>query len=138
MSNTLNITNPNDFLGRGWSFPPTFSVVDGEVDMVSDEQDIRESLFILLSTCPGENLMHPEYGCPLHRLVFDPMDGSLPVIIRDMVRTAILYFESRIIVENIIVSQNANEDGRIDILLEYTIVSTNTRTNMVYPFYLLR
>lgn len=130
--------NPNNFLGRGWSFPPSFLLADGEIEMVSDEQDIKESLFILLSTNPGENLLHPDYGCPLHRLVFDPMDGSLPVVIRDMVRTAILYYEPRIIPQNIIVSQNPDQDGRLDILIEYTIITTNTRTNMVYPFYLIR
>ncbi len=132
------IINPNNFLGRGWSFPPAFSLADGELEMVSDEQDIRESLFILLSTNPGENLLHPDYGCPLHRLVFAPIDGILPVTIRDMVRTAILYYESRIIATDIVVSQNPDQDGRIDILIEYTIVNTNTRTNMVYPFYLNR
>lgn len=130
--------NPNDFLGRGWSFPPSFMPTDGEVEMVSDEQDIKESLFILLSTNPGENLLHPDYGCPLHRLVFDPMDGSLPVIISDMVRTALLYYEPRIIPKNIVVSQNPDQDGRLDILIDYVIVNTNTRTNMVYPFYLIR
>ncbi len=132
------VINPNNFLGRGWSFPPSFSLVDGEIDMVSDEQDIKESLFILLSTNPGENLMHPDYGCPLHRLIFDPIDGILPIKIVDMVRTAIIYFEPRVIVNDVIVSQNPDQDGRIDILLEYTIANTNTRTNMVYPFYLIR
>lgn len=138
MSVLVTNNNPNNFLGTGWSFPPSFSVADGEAELVSDEQDIKESLFILLSTNPGENLLHPDYGCPLHSLVFDPMDGSLPVIIRDMVRTAILYFEPRIVVQDIIVTKNSDQDGRIDILLEYLVVTTNTRTNMVYPFYMTR
>ena len=49
------------FLGTGWSFPPEFNPY-GSVKKVSDEEDIRESLVILLSTSPGERIMQPTYA----------------------------------------------------------------------------
>ncbi len=133
---TTNPIQENNFLGTGWGFPPSFSLGDGETIMVTGEQDIKESLFILLSTAPGENLLHPDYGCPLHLLVFNPVNAALHSRIKDMIETAILRFEPRITVEKISIQQSSFFEGRLDIELEYTIITTNTRTNMVYPFYL--
>lgn len=129
-------TELHNFLGVGWSFPPSFTTAGYELDTVNDAEDIRQSLFILLSTAPGENLMHPDYGCPLHRFVFDPMTGAFQSIIRDLVQTAILYHEPRIRTQDVQVIASSDEEGRLDIIIDYIIVNTNTRTNMVYPFYL--
>ncbi len=120
------------FLGTGWGFPPTFT--GAGVKMVSDEQDIKESLHILLSTEIGERVMQPQYGCNMHRLVFEPLDTSLQAYMEDLIRTAILYFEPRIILNSITLEPQVNE-GRIDICIDYTIATTNTRHNYVYPFY---
>lgn len=120
------------FLGTGWSFPPIFTRTG--VEMVSDEQDIEESLHILLSTEIGERVMQPQYGCNMHRLVFEPLDTSLQAYMEDLIRTAILYFEPRIILNSVTLEPQVNE-GRIDINIDYTIATTNTRHNYVYPFY---
>ncbi len=121
------------FLGTGWGFPPTFTR-NNSVEMTSDEEDIHCSLEILLSTEVGERVMQPKYGCNMDRLVFEPMDTSLQAYMKDLIHTAILYFEPRIILDNVIFEPVANE-GRIDIHLQYTIATTNTRHNYVYPFY---
>ena len=119
--------------GTGWGFPPTFSRGEG-VQMVADAEDIRQSLQILLSTEVGERVMQPKYGCNMNRLVFEPLDASLQTYMKHLIDTAILYFEPRIILNN--VSLIAVVDaGRIDITLDYTIATTNTRHNYVYPFY---
>ncbi len=102
--------------------------------MVSDEEDICQSLEILLSTEVGERVMQPGYGCNMNRLVFEPMDTSLQAYMQDLIRIAILYHEPRILLDNVILEPQVNE-GRIDICLEYTIARTNTRHNYVYPFY---
>lgn len=119
--------------GTGWGFPPTFKRGSG-VQMVSDEEDIRQSLEILLTTQTGERVMQPKYGCNMQRLVFEPLDTSLQTYMKHLINTAILYFEPRIILNNVVLEPRANE-GRIDINLDYTIATTNTRHNYVYPFY---
>jgi phage baseplate assembly protein W len=126
----------NGFLGRGWSFPPRFDLTTGEASMVAAEQDIRESLHILLTTLPGERLMVPRYGCALHGLIFETLSQTLVTRIEGIIEDAILFFEPRIKLESCQVSQSPEQDGLLLIALEYTIIQTNSRSNMVYPFYL--
>jgi uncharacterized protein len=122
------------FLGKGWSFPPHFSNTEKGVAMISDEEDIRNSLEILVSTRPGERILQPGYGCNLDLLLFEPIDISLQTFIRDTVYTAIYLYEPRIRPENVIL--NAIEpEGMVLLEIEYTIRSTNTRHNLVFPFY---
>jgi phage baseplate assembly protein W len=122
------------FLGTGWGFPPAFSR-SGGVAMTSDEADIQASLAILLSTRVGERVMQPKYGCNLDRLLFEPLDKGLKAYMQDLVRTAILYFEPRVILERVQLELQQAQ-GRVDIELDYRIAATNTRYNFVYPFYI--
>jgi len=125
------------FLGIGWSFPPEFhkhTDVLG-VKMVAEEQDIRESLKILLSTRPGERIMQPSYGCGLHTMVFETINESTITEIRDVIERAVLFFEPRITLESIDVNAEDSYDGKLKIQLNYTVRKTNTRSNVVYPFY---
>ncbi len=127
------------FLGIGWSFPPEFhkqANVLG-VKMVAEEEDIRESLKILLSTKPGERIMQPTYGCGLHTMVFENINESTITEIRDVIERAVLFFEPRITLETIDVNTEEVYEGRLLLQLNYTIRKTNTRSNIVYPFYYL-
>lgn len=124
----------DDFLGRGWAFPPAFSV-HGGVAMVEGEEDVRQSLHILLSTTIGERLLHPRYGCDLRRFVFEPMTTSMRTQIRDLVETAILYFEPRAVLDAVEIEATPAE-GRLVIDVRYRLPTTNTRANLVLPFYL--
>ena len=125
------------FLGTGWSFPPEFQGQAKAVKMVSDEEDIRHSLWILLSTAPGERTMQPAYGCGLRTLVFESISASVCTEMQDMIERAILFFEPRITLDRIVVCSDEIAQGLIEIELTYTIRTTNTRSNMVYPFYFL-
>jgi phage baseplate assembly protein W len=125
------------FLGTGWSFPPEFERRAKVVKMSSDEDDIRESLKILLSTSPGERVMQPTYGCGLKALIFENMSESTLTEIKDVIERAVLFFEPRINLEGIEVNTDGIYDGLIKIQLDYTIRTTNTRSNMVYPYYFL-
>jgi hypothetical protein len=122
------------FLGTGWGFPPTFRRSTGGVDMLSAEADIQSSLEILLSTRVGERVMQPKYGCNMDRLLFEPLDTTLQAYMKDLIRTAILYFEPRIILNDVVLEPEVLE-GRILITIDYTVATTNTRNNFVYPFY---
>jgi uncharacterized protein len=122
------------FLGTGWSFPPQFSKTEKNVKLISDEEDIRISLEILLATRVGERIMQPKYGCNLDTMLFEPIDVALQTYIKDLVYTAIFYFEPRIRPDEVTLS-TMEEEGTILIEVQYTIRATNTRHNLVYPFY---
>ena len=129
----------NSFLGTGWSFPPTFNPDSATVEMVSDLDDIKESLYILLSTSLGERVLQPDYGCNLHDYMFDSLNNSLIGIIKHHVENAILFFEPRIIAERVDVTAADSSDlieGRFTTTVEYSIPETNSRFNFVYDYYL--
>lgn len=125
----------NDFLGKGWSFPPTFSLQLKEVLMTEKIEDIEKSLQILLTTTIGERVMQPRYGCNMEDLVFESLDTATKTIIIDRIKTAILFFEPRIEAKKIeLLTQNELE-GEIIVSIEYVVPSTNSRYNFVFPFY---
>jgi len=124
------------FLGTGWTFPPTFSRLSSSVDMVSGEADVKEALWVLFSTAPGERIMLPTFGCDLWRLVFGTLTTAFKTEVEDAVRQAILYWEPRVDVESIEVTEDSTQPGLLNILVSYIIRRTNARANLVYPFYL--
>ena len=121
--------------GTGWSFPPNFDWRSNSVSMVSEDEDIKQSLEILMSTSPGERVMNPSYGCGLKLLTFENISESTLTEIKDIIDRAVLFFEPRIRVNSIDVDVESIYDGWITIYLYYTIRRTNTRSNIVYPFY---
>ena len=125
----------DSFLGRGWAFPPNFPITTHQNSMVDAKEDIQQSLIILLSTAPGERIMHPEFGCGINKLIFEPISNSLLTKIKDLIEQAILMFESRIKLNEIDIQFDPKIEGIIYISLDYTIRVINTRQNLVYPFY---
>jgi uncharacterized protein len=123
------------YLGTGWSFPPTFNSTSREVQLVSAEQDIYESLSILLSTSIGERIMQPTYGCDLSELMFEPLSPTIASHVKELIRTAILYNEPRIKLDAITLQLDEHLEGVVNICVEFTIISTNSRFSFVYPFY---
>jgi phage baseplate assembly protein W len=125
----------NDFLGRGWTFPPTFDASSQTVDMVDREADIEQSLRVLLTTRTGERVMEPKFGCNLDDYLFESLDTTTITIIRDKVETAVLYFEPRIDVKNVKLDLSRELDGVILIEVDYVVRTTNSRLNFVFPYY---
>ena len=113
----------NSFLGTGWAFPPAFDNESGTVNMVSNEEDIRESLNILLSTSLGERVMQPKYGCNLIDYLFEPLSSSMIGFIKDRVENSILFYEPRIIAEKIEVT---DDGGGLNIGLSTSRISSTT------------
>ncbi|MBE9009584.1 GPW/gp25 family protein [Pseudanabaenaceae cyanobacterium LEGE 13415] len=123
------------FLGRGWAFPPSFDPGVG-VELVTAETDILQSLQILLSTFLGERVMQPTYGCNLQDYVFEPLSATIASSIKEQIRTAILYHEPRILLNRLDLTMDEELQGRANFTIDYTILNTNSRFNIVYPFYL--
>jgi phage baseplate assembly protein W len=123
------------FLGTGWSFPPNFVVETGEVLMTADADDIQASLKILLGTTLGERFLHPKYGLDLHALLFEPMSTTMLTALKDEVKVAILIYEPRINLLVLDLDTSTLTEGKVTISLDYSIKATNSRYNLVYPFY---
>jgi uncharacterized protein len=122
------------FLGKGWSFPPTFNKDIQTVEIVEKEVDIVQSLHILLTTRLGERMLQPYYGCDMERLLFEPLDTTMETYMQDLIETAILWYEPRIKLEKVSLTPAVTE-GWIDIAIDFIIKTTNSRHNFVYPFY---
>ena len=125
----------NDFLGKGWSFPPTFNAHMSDVIMTEKEKDIEKSLHILLTTTVGERVMQPKYGCNMEELVFEPLNTTTKTLMKDKIQTSILYFEPRIDVMRIEMNDSNQVEGEILIEIDYIVRATNSRLNFVFPYY---
>lgn len=125
------------FLGRGWSFPPTFHRSLPGVEMLEQEADIASSLEVLLSTVQGERVMLPQYGCNLDELVFESLDTRMKTLMADKVESAILYHEPRIELESVRLDDSQELEGVVLIEVIYRVKSTNSRFNFVFPYYRL-
>ncbi|MEI7869482.1 MAG: GPW/gp25 family protein [Candidatus Methylumidiphilus sp.] len=127
---------PSSFLGKGWCFPPSFQVNGNLVDMVSGEGDIQQSMQIILSTANGERVMLGDFGCNLNQFLYEEIDQSLANGIAEAVKDGLLKYEARIDVENVDVDVSDGEAGLVLINITYQVRMTNSRFNMVYPFYI--
>jgi len=103
--------------------------------MLSEEDDVRSSIHIILSTITGERVMLPTFGCNLQPHVFDPLNVPTIAMIEKIVREALVFHEPRIVVESLS-SAPFQAEGRLEINIEYSIIATNTRYNYVFPFYI--
>jgi uncharacterized protein len=126
----------SSFLGKGWAFPPGFSDNGRDVLQAADETDILQSLTILLSTARGERIMREDFGCDLEKFVFEDISQDVINDLTEYINDAILYYEPRITLNSVSIDESGLVQGLINISLDYTVYATNSRFNLVYPFYL--
>jgi Bacteriophage baseplate protein W len=129
------VADDQQFLGRGWGFPVTFANQGRTVAVAEAEEDIRQSLQILLSTHVGERVLNPTFGWKRDALMFEALSTSFAAYLVREIETAILFFESRIELNRVSFDATPGQDGLMLIRIDYTVRTTNTRTNLVYPFY---
>jgi len=124
-----------DFLGRGWAMPVALDPRTGLVATVAYEEDIRQSILIILETAPGERVMRPNFGCGIHDLVFAAMDSTTLQRVRSTVEEALRRCEARIDVLRVNVDEAATVEGKVLVEVEYRVRKTNQLGNLVFPFY---
>jgi Phage baseplate assembly protein W len=126
-----------DFLGKGWGFPPQFEKgQDGiHVRMVTNEEDIEESLGIILSTQLGERIMHQDFGADMQSFLYKPMSVSVQTKMKQIIFDAIYEYEPRVIPDKLVVT-NQTLEGKIILDISYIVKATNARHNIVFPYYL--
>ncbi len=125
------------FLGRGWSFPPNFNKELGTVELVSELEDIRQSLQIYLSTRRGERLMRLDYGSFIHENIYDPARTTQLNYLAEQLRKDIRRYEPRVIVNQVEVDDSQRNDGVIQFKINYEVQANNVRDNIVFPYYIL-
>lgn len=123
-----------DFLGRGWAFPVL--PAGGRLGWQGGEEKVRQSIWILLSTAPGERVMRPDFGCGIHDLVFEANTAALRGRVGQRVREALLRFEPRIDVVDVRVETPPEARNHLLITVDYRLRANNAFHNLVYPFFL--
>jgi hypothetical protein len=125
-----------DFIGRGWAFPIRTDA-SGGIALVSREQELSESIRLILGTAKGERPMRPEFGCGIHDQVFSPMDATTAGRVAYDVRAALERWEPRIDVTGVDVTYPDAEMGVMYVDISYCERETNDRRNLVFPFYVI-
>jgi len=129
------MSNEKDFLGKGLRFPVSINL-NGGVSSSQFEENVRQSLFVILGTAPGERLNRPIFGCRIHDLMFAPNNAMTAARAEVYCEEAIYKFEPRIEKVSCRAAANADEPNRLDIRIEYVIAGKNDKRNLVFPFYL--
>jgi phage baseplate assembly protein W len=124
------MTIRKEFLGRGWAFPFHFDPASGGVALSEYEENIRQSITLILGTKPGERPMIPEFGCKIHQFLFAPNTHATANMIAFHVEKALLRWEPRIKVEG--VKATTGRQGEVRVEVDYRIISTNNRQNLVH------
>jgi uncharacterized protein len=128
---------PREFLGVGWAWPVE-QTEDGEIALARYEESVRQSVWIILGTSPGERVMRPDFGCGLQDLVFSVGNATTEGLVAEEIRRSLIRWEPRLDLVDVQVAADAT---RVDVLLVrimYRVRATNNVFNLVYPFYLER
>ncbi|MFA6009013.1 MAG: GPW/gp25 family protein [Desulfobacteraceae bacterium] len=127
-----------EFLGVGWACPMSCDESSKDIALSRYEKDVEEAILIILKTAPGERVMRPDFGCGIHEYVFAPNNAQTAGMIRFHVEQALARWEPRIEALSVQVNSDAYRPEVLLIDIGYTVRSTDSRFNIVYPFYLER
>lgn len=129
------MANERDFLGKGLRFPVSINL-NGGVSSSQLDENVRQSIFIILGTAPGERIYRPKFGCRIHDLMFAPNTPITAATASYYCEEAIYKYEPRIEKVACQAAPNPDEPNRMDIRIEYVIAGKHDKRNLVFPFYL--
>lgn len=124
------------FLGQGWKFPIEVDAITGKIKTSAYEEDIKESIQIILRTAKGERVMRPTFGCSISDYHFSVLDDTTMRLIETSIEEAIRVWEPRVHQVQIHMQRDQEHRGRLLIHIDYVVRTTNNLFNLVYPFYL--
>lgn len=124
------------FLGTGWKFPITVEGASGRIQMSSKEENIEDSIKIIIGTRKGERMMEPEFGCKIWEYSFATVDYTTLYTMKNEVEDSLVRWEPRITDIHAEISDEKIEQGLLLIHISYKVRSTNNVYNLVYPFYI--
>jgi len=131
------MANEREFLGKGWRFPVAVNLTGG-LSQSSYEENVRESIFVVLGTAPGERLNRPDFGCRIHDLMFAPNNDETAARAEYYCEEALYKYEPRIESVECAAVPSKDEPNRLDVRVRYQIAGKSEKKNLVYPFYLLK
>ncbi len=127
----------SEFLGRGWAFP-ILPDAGGTLRYVAEDENVAQSLRLLLSTAVGERVMRPTLGVVAPAMVFAPGSTVNQAQLRTQIRDAVVTFERRVVLDDVVVTEDPSAPERVGIEVTYTVRRTNTRSSVVFPYYVER
>lgn len=123
-------------IGQGWAFPPHLDDRN-RVMMVSGDVDLRQSIFIILNTVPGERVMRPDFGCRIHELLFAPANEYTAAVAERYITEALKRWEPRMDLRRVRVTPGRQEYGELLIDIVYAIKGSSDERDLIYPYYLI-
>ena len=126
-----------ELIGRGWAFPPQLDP-RGAVALTSDDNEIQQAIYIILSTAPGERVMRPDFGCRIFEYIFAPANDATAAMVAAEVESALNRWEPRIEIQEVVVTPSPNSYGTLLIEVQYIIKATRDERSLVFPFYLMQ
>src|SRR5262245_8616639 len=124
----------DEFIGNGWRFP-ILPDASGGLTYVNGDENVEQSLKILLLTSLGQRVMRPDFGSKAQTLVFAPGSVQYLGLLETTIREAVRDWEPRIDLEEVLAEADRDDETRITVYVGYLIRQTNTRGNLVFPFY---
>jgi phage baseplate assembly protein W len=126
----------NAFLGRGWKFPIQVDETTGRIMMSEFEEDIAESIRIIIGTTKGERVMRPSFGSGIHKFLFGLTDSTTISMLKSEVKESIIEWEARVGDIEVDAELDRNQSGKLLVTITYRVRSTNNMHNLVFPFYI--
>jgi uncharacterized protein len=124
------------FVGRGFRFPMTVDQT-GSISLTTGPDELESSIRVVLATAPSERVMRPTFGCKIWDLLFEPVNANTIGLMAQAVREAVAQWEPRVEVESVDVVPDRRDASLVNIAIEYRMRTTNSRRNLVYPFYVI-
>jgi phage baseplate assembly protein W len=124
-----------DFLGTGWAFP-VLPDPAGRLRYAVGEDSIQDCLLVLLQTATGERVMRPDFGTTAPTLVFAPGSPANLRTLEASITEAIQIYEPRVALDSVVAEPTPGEENKVVVSVTYRIRQTNTKANLVFPFYL--
>ena len=131
------MASEREFLGKGWRFPVAVNLTGG-ISSSAFEENVRESIFVILGTAPGERVKRQDFGCRIHDLMFAPNNDETAARAEYYCEEAIYKYEPRIADVKVKAVPSKDEPNRLDVRITYQIAGKSEKKNLVYPFYLLK
>lgn len=130
------LADDSSFIGRGWPFPVRPDPVAGRLLWSAHEEKVRQSMWLILATAPGERVMRPDFGCGVNELVFQPNTVAFHGVVAERVRTALVRWEPRVDVLGVDITAPEDVGSVLLVHVDYRIRANNAAGNLVYPYYL--
>lgn len=124
-----------DFMGSGLAFPLKVNAQTGRFVMSRYEDNIHESVRLILQTYQGERVMRPDFGAVAENVLFTDLNAAALTDMENRVREALEEHEPRI--TNVSVKALRENRGELNVEISYTVRTTNNLYSKVYPFYVL-